>query len=153
MVFRIFSRRSKYLMITLWKSIIQPKLYYCSQLWSPSDQSSISKLESVMRSYTAKISCVQGADYWDRLAILKMFSQERRRERYQIIFIWKISQGLVKGYSLPFIQHQRRGRIVSINPIKNSVPCKVRRAKESSLQVKGSKLFNLLPALLRNIDS
>ena len=41
---------------------------------------------------------------------------------------------------------------MNINPIKNSLPCKVRRAKESSLQVKGSKLFNLLPATLRNIN-
>ena len=30
------------------------------------------------------------------------YSQERRRDRYQLIFIWKISQGLVSGYDIPF---------------------------------------------------
>ena len=36
-------------MLTLLKSLVQPKLDYCSQLWSPTDQSSINKLEDVQR--------------------------------------------------------------------------------------------------------
>ena len=32
-------------------------------------------------------------------------------------------------------------------------PSNVRNAKEASLSVKGAKLFNLLPAYIRNIDS
>ena len=38
-------------------------------------------------------------------------------------------------------------------PIKNTAPAKVRNARESSLAVHGVKLFNLLPASLRNEDS
>ena len=48
-VLRTFRRRSRTLMLTLWKSLIQSKLDYCSQLWSPSDQASISSLEAVAR--------------------------------------------------------------------------------------------------------
>ena len=44
-VCRTFRRRSRTLMLTAWKSLIQSKLDYCSQLWSPSDQASISSLE------------------------------------------------------------------------------------------------------------
>ena len=40
------TRQSKFVMITIWKSVIQCKLDYCSQLWSPSAQASISRLES-----------------------------------------------------------------------------------------------------------
>ena len=40
--------------MTIWKSLIQSKVDYCSQLWSPTDQSSISKLESIARHFTAK---------------------------------------------------------------------------------------------------
>ena len=68
-------------MITIWKSLIQPKLDYCSQLWSPSDQASIAMLESVQRNFTSMVSGMQGKDYMDRLAGLKMYTQERRRER------------------------------------------------------------------------
>ena len=37
-IMRTFRRRSKGVMVTLWKSLIQSRLEYCSQLWSPSDQ-------------------------------------------------------------------------------------------------------------------
>ena len=84
---RTFKRRSKSTMLTIWKTLIQPKLDYCSQLWSPSDQSSIARLESVQRNFTRLIADMQGKDYLDRLHYLGIYSQERRRERYQIIFI------------------------------------------------------------------
>ena len=78
-VMRTFSRRSRFLMLTVWKTLIQSKLDYCSQLWSPSDQASISKLEGVARSFTARVSGTDDMDYWERLKYLGMYSQERRR--------------------------------------------------------------------------
>ena len=153
MMLRSFSKRSRYLMVTIWKSIIQPKLYYCSQMWSPSDQCNISKLESVMRGFTSKISGCQDLDYWDRLSELKLLSQERRRERYIIIFIWKISQGMVEGYNVPFTINPRRGRLVQVSPLNRSSPACVKKAFESSLKVKGARIFNSIPAYIRNINS
>ena len=151
-VMRTFSRRSKFLMLTLWKTLIQSKLDYCSQLWSPCDQASISKLEGVARSFTARVSGTDDMDYWERLKYLGMYSQERRRERYQIIFIWKLSQGLVTGYHLPFQQNERRGRHVAVPPMATHSPSAVRKAREASLQVKGARLFNLIPMDLRNMS-
>ena len=101
---RSFRRRSKGVMKTIWKSLVQPKMDYCSQLWSPSDQDSISKLESVQRHFTSKVSGLEELDYWERLQELHLYSQERRRERYMVIFLWKLSQGLVKGYKVNFQQ-------------------------------------------------
>jgi ribonuclease P/MRP protein subunit RPP40 len=60
---RTFRRRSKGVMITLWKTVVQSKLDYCSQLWSPSDQSSISLLEGVAKAFTARVSGMEGLDY------------------------------------------------------------------------------------------
>ena len=79
---RSFRRRSKQLMLTIWKSMVQPKLDYCSVLWSPSDQASIARLESVARHFTSKVAGLEELDYWDRLTSLQMYSQERRTERY-----------------------------------------------------------------------
>ena len=150
---RTFRRRSTLVMMTIWKSLIQSKLDYCSQLWSPSDQFSISKLEGVARNFTAQIAELQDKDYWDRLETLHMFSQERRRERYQIIFIWKILQGLTQGYSVKTLTSPRRGRLVEIPPYQRQAPAAVRKARESSLSVKGAKLFNLLPRDLRDTNT
>ena len=41
---RTFRRRGKNLMLTILRSLIQPRLDYCSQLWSPRDQASINRL-------------------------------------------------------------------------------------------------------------
>ena len=151
-VMRTFRRRSKATMLTLWKTIIQSKIDYCSQLWSPNDQAAISKLEGVARSFTAKVANMDGLDYWERLDKLGMYSQERRRERYMVIFIWKLSQGLVSGYKLPFNHSERRGLQVIVPPMATTAVSAVRKAKEASLQVKGARLFNLVPKEVRNMS-
>ena len=52
---RTFSGRGRRVMLTLLKSLVQPKLDYCSQLWSPADLTSINKMEVVQR-YMVKTS-------------------------------------------------------------------------------------------------
>ena len=139
--------------MTIWKCLVQPKMDYCSQLWSPSNQAAIAQLESVQRHFTSKISGMEGKTYWERLNDLKLYSQERRRERYQVIFLWKITQGLVKGYNVEFRSDDRRGRTILQKPVNWHCRANVKKATESSLGVKGAKLFNLLPTEIRNISS
>ena len=140
-------------MKTIWKSLVQPKMDYCSQLWSPGGQDFISKLEAVQCHFTFKVTGMEDMNYWARLHSLKLYSQERRRERYMIVFLWKISQRMVEGYSVTFSNNVRRGRTVLPNSVVASAPAVVRRARETTLGVKGAKLFNLLPISIRNIDS
>ena len=150
---RTFRRRSVFIMVTIWKSLIQSKLDYCSQLWTPTDQTSIARLESVFRNFTSQISGLGELDYWERLTSLKMYSQERRRERYRILFIWKVLQGYVQGYSIPTKHSPRRGRQVQVGQYNRGAPAAVRQAKEASLCVHGAKLYNLLPRHLRDIST
>ena len=96
---------------------------------------------------------MEGQDYWERLKSLGLYSQERRRERSQIIFIWKLSRGLVEGYHLPFQENARRGLLVLVPPVLSSSPASVRNARESSLQVKGARLFNLVPKEIRDLKT
>ena len=96
-------------MLTLLRSLIQPRLDYCSQLWSPRDQTSINKIEAVQRQFISQIRGYEltGMNYWEKLSFLRVYSQERRRERYQICFLWKQSQGLVDGYQFKWhLVHQ-----------------------------------------------
>ena len=149
---RSFRRRSKYVMLTIWKSTIQSKMDYCSQLWSPNDQGSIARLESVARNFTSQIAGLEGKDYWERLKYLKLYSQEKHRERYQIIFLWKVVQGLVQGYHVEFDSSDRRGRVAVVRPYKTRSPAQVRRAREASLSVKGARLFNSIHRELRDMS-
>ena len=137
-----FRRRSRLIMLTIWKSLVQSKLDYTSQLWSPSDQASISELESVARHFTSKIDGMAGLEYWERLHSLHLYSQKKRRERYLIIFLWKVAQGLVQGHKATFHQHIGRGRFMSVldptalrwlliplDPIENHHASEIRKAK------------------------
>ena len=131
-------------MLTLKKSLVQPKHDYCSQLWSPSDQASINKLEAVQRHLVGRIKDVklEGTNYWENLRELRLYSQERRRERYQVIFLWKISQGMVLGYDVQFTSEDgRRGRKIVPNSIVRSAPALVRNARERTLGVKGAQIY------------
>ena len=150
-------RRGRYLIITILRSLIQPRLDYPSQLWSPRDQGSINRLEDVQKHFLSQMrdSMLDGMNYWEKLSFLRLYSQERRRERYQICFLWKQSQGLVEGYKLNWQWSDRRGRIAIPNKIVQNAPARVRQAREipGLCLVPGACLFNLLPAKLRNENS
>ena len=139
-------------MLTLLRSLIQPCLDYCSQLWSPRDQGSINRVELVQKSFISKIKDPKlvGKDYWEKLSYLRVYSQERRRERYQICLLWKISQGLTEGLSVDWQWSDRRGRYAIPASIHRSAPSCVKKARERTLFVHGARLFNILPKSLRN---
>ena len=90
-------------------------------------------------------------DCWERLAALQIYSQERRRERYAVIFLWKVAQQFVQGFNVDFVTSPRRGRLSVVRPLVQNAPLAVRKAREASLQVKGAKLFNLIPKVLRDM--
>ena len=153
---RTFCGRGRKVMLTILKSLVQPKLDYCSQLWSPTDQSSINKLEAVQKHLVDRIKDpkLTVMDYWQKLKELRLYSQERRRERYQVIFLWKISQGLVSGFDVNFTSGgNRRGRTIVPNTVVRSAPTIVRKAREQTLGVRGANIFNLLPDDLRCMNT
>ena len=149
-IFRTFRARSAKVLLTVWRSLVQSKLDYCSQLWSPSDAATINKLEEIQRKFTSRVAGMKNMDYWERLSKLNLYSQERRRERYAVIFIWKCSVGLVDGYSLTFSENPRRGRLCIVRNVNKTAPSKVKKASEASLAVRGARIFNLLPRDVRD---
>jgi hypothetical protein len=78
---------------------------------------------------------------------------KRRREQYCIIILWKVAQGLVKGYQATFTSSPRRGRHIEVSPLNNAAPASVKKTRESSLKVKGAPLFNIIPRALRDISA
>ena len=103
-IMRVFKNRTKALLIQLLKQLIYPISEYGSILWSPTQKHLIALLETVQRHYTARIQ-IDGdeeLDYWDRLRVFKLYSMERRRERYIIFYCWKVLHGI---YPNPGLHH------------------------------------------------
>ena len=125
-------------------------LEYCCPLWSPTTIGKVRQIEAVQRSFTSKITSVASLNYWERLKALDLFSLERRRERYLIIYVFKIIQCVTPNFASPkfeikAIYNERRGRTCVIPPINNRAMASVKTMVESSFPVRSPKLFNSLP--------
>ena len=152
---RTFQTREREPMSTIWNSLVRPHLDYCSPLWSPrpSNFQEIDLLEETYRSFTRQITGMDGLDYAQRLKELKRSSIQRRHERFKIIYLYKIKEGLVPNISntngLAFKEHIRYGCkcIVPSFPIVG----KARKARDNSYAWTASNLWNALPKCVRNI--
>ena len=153
-ILRTFKSRSSLLMLTLWKSLVLPILDYCSQLWCPMLKGEIQQIEEIQKSFTRKIKMLDRGDYWDRLSSLRLYSLERRRERYRIIYVWKILEGYVPNLNKNTIRCRtslRHGRMCAVPSTSNNVPTSLQSLREGTLSIHGARLFNVLPVQLRNM--
>ena len=94
-IFRTFYSRNEHFMRQMFNSLVQPHIDYCSQLWAPQEGQNMKKIEDILRNFTSRIPKLRHLNYWERLKMLKLNSMQRRLERYKIIYIWKILEGLV----------------------------------------------------------
>jgi hypothetical protein len=152
-----FKSRSRILLLQLWKSIVIPRLDYCSQLWNPHNVRAIQQLEDLQKAYIRHITGFNQMNYWDALKELGLYSLQRRRERYQIIYLWSILEAKVPNINStsgsPLIRTQsdadsRNGRTIRVPMLKRSPYSSLR---SHSLPFHGAKLFNIMPRSLRNL--
>ena len=154
-ILRVFATREADPMMTLFKSMVIPRIEYCCQLWSPHLLKDIRRLEAIQRSFTSRIAGLNHLNYWERLAHLKLYSLERRRERYLILYVYKILNKLVPNlrdsrFSIKWYYSVRGDRICTMPSISRSSSAKIKSMVENSFAVNGVRLFNCLPPTLRN---
>ena len=94
MLLRTFSTRDKNPMIKMFNTYVKSKLEYCCIVWSPVQQTYINELEKIQKTFTSKIDGMEGLDNHERLEKLDLYSLERRRDRYFIIYGWQQLEGL-----------------------------------------------------------
>ncbi len=150
-----FKTRELTPMRALWKSLVRPHQDYASQLWAPVGLTrDLAAQEAPLRAFTRKIRGLGSLPYWERLSHACLLSTERRMERYRILYAWKSLKGLVPecGLSVDSSPDSRRGRTLTVPPITGSVRS-VQSLREQSFQYEAPRLFNSLPASLRNADT
>ena len=92
---------------------------------------------------------VCNTNYADRLKDLKLYSLERRRERMQILYLYKIVLQAVPNPVFVF-NYCPRNKLTFVPKVSNKTGW-VHTQKNASLAVMGPKLFNLLPKELREL--
>ena len=101
---------------------------------------------------------MHGLSYWEQLSELSLYSLERRRERYIILYVWRILEKLTPNFNDPEKGgikekwNDRRGRVCNVPIVSRQAPAAVQRARYSSFAIIGPKLFNSLPREIRNIS-
>ena len=160
-IFRTVKSREAGHMKTLLKSLVRNQVEYCSILWSPREQTEINLIESVQRDFTRRISKYQEYDdvlkmpickksYKERLSDLKIYSLERRRERMQILYIYKMILHAVPNPGFTW-DYCPRTRQLKVNPKTSHKQGWIHTIRNSSFAVVGPKLFNALPIEIRKL--
>ena len=145
----------------LLKQLIVPQVEYGCVIWHPRSQQHTTLLESVQRRYTKKFPCYWvhnneldryecHTSYADRLKYLKIFSLERRRERYVILMIYTVAIKHIVNPDL-VVEVDQRGRwYVQRKFTKNpTIPTWIQYARNNGFHSFGPSLFNSLPGHLR----
>lgn len=99
------------------------------------------KIEAIQRSYTKFVS-IQHVSYWERLKQLRLHSQERKREKCAVSYIWKILEGLVPYFGIESYTNSRMW-CYCIVPKILTLPSGYRTRYCNSLAVKSPQVFNI----------
>ena len=139
-------------MLTLYKALILSRLDYCSALWNPNGSAYlVDKVESVQRSFTRKIASMKGLNYWERLVSLRLYSVQRRRERYIIMYVFKILHGIVPNCGISFHENPRTGIRAIVPKLKPGLSSHLKNLKCNSFNHVAPMLYNILPVDMRRM--
>ena len=152
-VLRTFSIRDRETMMLLYKTYVRSIIEYCCALWSPHLVCDITRVESIQRSFTAKIAGCSNMNYWDRLKHLDLYSLQRRRERYMVILVWKIYQGMIPNNINIIFQHSDRRGVTCLRPLGNSKYSSINTMRFHSFSSTAAALYNAVPSEIKSIPT
>lgn len=85
--------KKKDIVIKLYKALVRPKLEYCIQAWRPYLKQDIESIEKVQHRATKMIRECRGMSYEDRLRFTELTTLDKRRDRGDLIQVFKIIKG------------------------------------------------------------
>ena len=152
---RVARDLSMYARITVFKTIIQPHFDYCATLLYMADNSSVQSLQVLFnRGMRIILRCSRYTSIRMMLSVLNWFSVSQRLYYFTMIFVFKLSRGMLPSYFDEFAT--LRGEIHSYNT-RQIDDFHVSRTRYSStmctIVYRGLSEFNLLPGILKSVGS
>ena len=90
-----FTYMNKEMFLVLYKTLVRPLLEYCPQVWSPNLAKNIEAVEKVQQRATKIVPELHHLPYEERLKCLKLYPLRERRLRGDMIFTYKLLNGLI----------------------------------------------------------
>ena len=125
LISRTIKYRNPKSLITLYKTLVRPHLDYCSTVWNPQYCKDKSLLERVQHRFTRLFPHLRGLPYEERLNQLGLWSLGERRNRADLIEIFKMVKGLTATpWSVFFLRAEdKKTRGHSWKLVKNHCRC------------------------------
>ena len=146
-IFRKFLTRKAEPMIQIYKTYIRSKLDYCCIVWSPWQKQDINRIERIQKNFTSKIEGMEDLNYHERLRKLKLYSLERRRERFMIINAWQQLEGIKENLLCFKEVGKGKSRTIKTTRVPNNNSNLIYNCPARKME----RLFNILPPFLRQI--
>ena len=124
MIKRTFEFIDKEIFLKTYKTFVRPLLEYCQEAWAPHLAKDITSLENVQRRATKLVSGLKTLSYEERLKSLNLFKLSDRRERGDMISMYKIMHNLVNIDANSLFQMNNtsstRGHLYKLYPVRNN---------------------------------
>jgi len=124
MIKRTITYKSPDILLPLYKTLVRPLVEYCTPAWSPHYSKDKVLLEKIQHRFTRMIPGFSQLNYMTRLKRLNLWTLEERRNRADLIELFKMYKGLsgiklesmfepstdsrTRGYSLKLKKHRSR---------------------------------------------
>ena len=96
---RTIQYKTREVMLSLYKTLVRPLLEFSTAAWSPHYVKDRVQLERIQRRFTRMIPELREMTYEKRLAQLGLWTLEERRNRADLLEVFKMHRGLTK---IPF---------------------------------------------------
>ena len=129
MINRTIENKNSNIMLNLYKSLVRPHMEYCTAVWSPYYVKDKELIEKIQHRFTKMIIEVKHLSYADRLKKLGLWSLEERRNRSDLIEVYKMLHGSTSiSYKNFFeIASDKRTRGHSMTLVKHRFETKIRQ--------------------------
>jgi hypothetical protein len=107
---RAFHFRDRFIFKRLYVQYVRPHLDYCSSVWNPHARGDVALLERVQRRAVNMISGLEARDYAGKLEEIGLDSLERRRDKTDIVQVYKILNGVDKVDAKTWFTTQEHNR-------------------------------------------
>jgi hypothetical protein len=118
LIYRTIEYKEQKVLVNLYKSLVRPMIEYCSSAWSPHYKKDKEMIERVQNRFTRMIPSFRQLAYEERLRRLNLWTLEERRNRADLIEVYKIFAGFTN---------------LSINDFFTLAPCSYTRGHSRKL--------------------
>ena len=153
---RSFSFRDKHVWIRLYKTFVRPHLEFCVQAWSPWYVKDCELLEKVQKRAVDQVVGLRSHTYEDKLEELGLPSLKARRQRGDVIQVWKYLHGVNLGGENLLQRASVDHSVVTrhtMNPMNISRGESHYEVRKNSFVLRCANLWNTLPSNIQNAET